>query len=1183
MLLSQLLKAQCPEVNIQQIDCDSLCFSATITNGQPPFSYLWPNGSTAPSTCLVGFTDYQVTVTDGTGCQVTATFLLVDVTAASSDVLCNGENDGAILLNASGGTSPYNYDWDVDALDGSGNAFGLTAGTYTVTVIDANGCTVELSQTVNEPPMLSAVLDIVEVSCTGGSDGEICVSTIGGIPPYTYYWSNGTNNAACNINLPAGAYEVIVSDANGCTIQVNGSVNEPPPIEINLSSTNVPCFGDNSGTVSVVATGGTGLYIYTWNDPIGSSTPNVTGLNAGTYCATVTDANGCTSTGCTNVEEPSQLNGQTISSSAACNGDASGSATIIVNGGTPPFTYDWNDPNNQLTPTATDLIAGTYCVVVTDANGCTYEECVTVTEPDAISLSATVIPTSCWNTQDGSIDVDVIGGTLPYTFDWNDDNFDGQNNLNVPAGIYDVTVTDTNGCTETNSFIVDAPEPIILEVSITPPTCSNTDDGSIDLTATGGTLPYIYEWSNGFTTEDLTNISSGLIEVSVTDINNCFEVLEIIVNPTFDIDVETTPSLCDPTIAGGSASLLIDDQFMNLEIEWSNGVTNVRSQDDLPPGSYSVMVIDLDTGCEGMQDFDIEFADTCIVTIEGTVYQDLDLDCIVDPNSIPIPDIMVHLSDGQEVLTDGNGNYRFQAAPGDYTISVAPPSSPFSDLCTDDIQVSLPIALTSIDNQNFYYSRSDFTDLTLRIDSDNMDTGIYEERTFTITVENTGTEDATEVDIRFDLPTNSFAITGNGISASTGTYTWPYEVWRVGTVAAGSSEELVVTWFTLSADAIRLYAQVATMNEADIDSSPGNGICCDPVEDDEAVYILGTGGTTGSGSSCNINAVLIDLQCVEVGTPDDPSDDEFSFTFQVDGNSQAGTMWTTSINGVNRSGTYNEPITLDGFAISDGPLDLVFTDIDDSECQTNLTIVPPMPCSFIGGNGVDLQVDLQVNNPDPSLWENVTYLLTITNIGNADASNILVDFDFGAQLPNSIRPLAFVGQSVSDGIYNSWTGEWNINAISAGSEVTLELTLFTLAPAEPSTTLQASIQSLTEMDIDLGNNSDQVTITISNSIVPGATQSRQGLSSGKTSPNLIQVAPNPTSDRSTITIESPYESTVQLKLYNSFGQMLLIQPIPCVPGIQVEEIDLTPFPIGVYFLTIEDDMGLSQSMKILRN
>ena len=482
-------------------------------------------------------------------------------------------------------------------------------------------------------------------------------------------------------------------------------------------------------------------------------------------------------------------------------------------------------------------------------------------------------------------------------------------------------------------------------------------------------------------------------------------------------------------------------------------------------------------------------------------------------------------------------------------------------------------------------SGGDGADLTVIIECDDINPGIYQNRTYTITVQNTGDEDATGVEIEFEIPTSSLAITGNGISTSKGTYNWPYDKWQIGTIAAGTSERLIVTWFTLSADPISLYAQVSAMNEADRDSRPGNGVCCDPIEDDEAVYTLGTGGSTGDGDdgdSCNISAVFSGVQCIDNGTPDDPVDDLYSFTFTIEGNT--GDQWITSIYRSLQTGFYNREYTLGNYPVSNGPLALTFTDINDRSCFTNLRIDPPAPCSNDNGEGVDLEVDLQVNNSTPSLWQNVVYTLTISNLGDEDATDVIVDFDFGAQLPNNERPLSFVSQLVDDGNYNSWTGEWAIGDLPAGTGITLEVTLFTLASAAPNTTIEAKVLSLNETDSDLNNNTSEATITIDNSAAAPRAQTRSTLTPTNAPPRFLQLAPNPTANITTVTIEAFKEAPAQLKLFNSYGQLLTEKQIMCTPGLQFEEIDLQDLPAGIYYLSIEGDLGAGRSprLKVVR-
>ena len=285
----------------------------------------------------------------------------------NNHVSCFGGNDGKLTASANGGTPGYTYAWS----NGANTAMisNLTAGTYTVTVTDSEGCTCISSATITEPPALncSVVVDN-QISCFGGSDGKLTAMASGGTPGYTFMWSNGVNTAM-NANLPSGTYTVTVTDANGCTCVKTVTLNDPPQLNCSITINNhVSCFGGNDGKLTASANGGTPGYTYAWDN--GANTAMISNLTAGTYAVTVTDSEGCTCVSSATITEPPALNcSVVVDNEISCAGGSDGKLTAMVSGGTPGYTFMWSNGVN--TAMNANLPAGTYTVTITDANGCT--------------------------------------------------------------------------------------------------------------------------------------------------------------------------------------------------------------------------------------------------------------------------------------------------------------------------------------------------------------------------------------------------------------------------------------------------------------------------------------------------------------------------------------------------------------------------------------------------------------------------------------------------------------------------------------------------------------------------------------------------------------------------------------------------------------------------------------------
>lgn len=379
-----------------QVDANVSCnggsdASATVnvTGGTAPFTYLWDNGATTATASTLAAGTYNVTVTDANGCNFTTAATVTEPTvltasaALDANVSCNGGSDGGATVTGTGGTAPYAYAWSNGATTAS--ISGVTAGTYTVAINDANGCVAVASVSITEPTALvaSTTLD-ANISCNGLSDGGATANATGGTAPYTYAWDNGATTASI-LGVVAGTYTVTVTDANGCTATSSITITEPAVLTASTSvDANVSCNGLSDGGATVSATGGTAPYTYAWDN--GATTASISGVVAGTYAVTITDANACTATSSATITEPAVLIASTaVDANISCNGGADGGATASVTGGTAPYTYAWD--NGATTTSITGVVAGTYVVTVTDANGCTATSSVTITEPTALSAT----------------------------------------------------------------------------------------------------------------------------------------------------------------------------------------------------------------------------------------------------------------------------------------------------------------------------------------------------------------------------------------------------------------------------------------------------------------------------------------------------------------------------------------------------------------------------------------------------------------------------------------------------------------------------------------------------------------------------------------------------------------------------------------------------------------------------
>ncbi len=438
--------------------------TATATDGTANFDYTWSNSSFTSNTSsttntisgLVAGT-YTVTITDGNGdtSSVSATITQpapITVSITQDNGLCFGSPVEA-TASATGGNSPYSYAWSNG--DSTASISGVAYGYIYVIVTDANGCSGGQSITFTKPRKFA--VDVVvdsNASCNGLPDGGLSASISYGVSPFTYLWSNAATTASIT-GLAAGTYTVNITDANGCITTDSGTVSNLVTVVASAAvSSTLDCNGDTDGQVTASATGGTSPYTYSWNT--GGTAALETGLSAGTYSVTITDNNGCWDSASVTLTEPTALVASaTVSSTLDCNGDSDGQVTASGTGGTSPYIYSWNTGGTAALETS--LGAGTYSVTITDANGCTASNSVTLTQPATLVASSSLdSDVTCNGGADGGVTASATGGSSPYTYLWNNSATTATIS-GVAAGTYTVTVTDANGCTSTSSKTVTEP------------------------------------------------------------------------------------------------------------------------------------------------------------------------------------------------------------------------------------------------------------------------------------------------------------------------------------------------------------------------------------------------------------------------------------------------------------------------------------------------------------------------------------------------------------------------------------------------------------------------------------------------------------------------------------------------------------------------------------------------------
>ena len=561
--------------------------SVITSGGTPPYTYEWSDNPVIDSTrndLIAG--DYFITVTDANGCEEILTETVgepTDITLSftDNDATCFGNDDGFATVNPNGGDGNYTFQWDANANNQITQiATTLTAGTYFVTVTDGNNCTATGSVDVGEPLLLELSSTQVDVACFGNSTGNIDLDVQGGTTPYNFAWNGPNSFTAISEdidNLAAGDYTVVVMDGNNCTATTMVSIIQPPTgIMSTMSAPDTICFQAGTGSAAVSVGGGTGPYLYDWSN--GMSTASINNLDEGIYFVTITDNGNCTFVDTAYVTETPEISIELLQTGSFCHDGNDGSATIdaIRAGGIAmPFT-DYNiqwDIVGQSGTTVNNLTGGqTYSVTVTDARGCTAENSITIDNPSEIESGIEgTKDASCFGGNDGEATAVGIGGSAPYTFQW-DASANNQVQAtasNLSAGTYQVTITDDNGCFTVNMVTIDQPERLTIAFNTTDVECSNGNEGVATATISGGTPAYSYEWSNGATTAEIDTLNAGDYGLTVTDNQGCTTEAVATINEPVEL----------------TASIIIDDVTC---FDGRDGRLTFVPSGGTPPYTYSL-------------------------------------------------------------------------------------------------------------------------------------------------------------------------------------------------------------------------------------------------------------------------------------------------------------------------------------------------------------------------------------------------------------------------------------------------------------------------------------------------------------------------------------------------------------------------------------------------------------------
>lgn len=545
--------------------CSSNVFSIIPTDGNGNLipigtTYTWSQPTVIPAGALTGFAAQAIpqteisqtlvntttnpatityTVTPTSGICVGANFSVtitvnpaINPNVTVTNNACFGVNNASIATNITGGILPYIITWT------GPNGFSSDAttisniepGTYTITIDDAGNCPCSNSYTITQPDDILIITNSqTNSTCFESNDGTIDLSITGGTGDYTYSWTK--DNVAFALtqdlaNLSPGVYAVTVTDENNCDPKTQTfTITEPPLLVVSLlNQTNINCFGASTGAININVVGGSVAtnYNFSWTGPNGftSANQNLTAVVTGTYNLIVTDDNGCQKTLAVTLTQFTEIIISYTTTKITCYGanDASFSATIA--GGNAPYTFTWNNLSTALNQN--NLSAGDYIITVVDNLGCIKLATINIPEAPIFTINPVVQNVSCFGANNGSINLNLIGGIAPVTLNWSDGSTVGLTRNNLAPGTYTATITDGTPCVIIRTFIIVQPQPLVISANLTNPTnCTNPNSGAINLIVSGGTPPFTYSWSNSSTTEDLNDLIAGNYSVIVLDAKGC--------------------------------------------------------------------------------------------------------------------------------------------------------------------------------------------------------------------------------------------------------------------------------------------------------------------------------------------------------------------------------------------------------------------------------------------------------------------------------------------------------------------------------------------------------------------------------------------------------------------------------------------------------------------------------------
>ena len=598
-------------------------YAYTLTYINPPNDLPFPveqltSGDLIQFDQLIGG-NYLMTVSDSNGCMYSEAInvntnqqLQLDI--SGSTLSCKSDDNGTGEVTIQGGSAPYDMTVLLDnnpiiVLDGltENNPLyisNLTEGDYHLNITDTNGCTYlndeYIIQVVGPEQALELVTTSTNVSCFGGSNGAISLSAVGGWDSASLEFGIDINNLTPTDtlfgNLAPGTYSFFVQDSAGCVASADAFITEPEPLLSRISGINEPlCFGDSTGSFEVTISGGTVPYLLSIDNEISWTTEQTfDSLSAKAYTINIQDSLGCFIEEQVSIEQPQALSIELVDLVHTQCQQATGSAEVAVSGGTSAYNYSWTNPDSDtisVSTSAQDLAAATYTFITSDQHGCLDTFLVDIINTDDMDVEVTILNhVSCYDENDGNAAVIINDIIEPYTINWSDGSTTDKVTT-LGAGDHSVEITDATGCLKSFDFLITEPEPLLLTLKASNPSCHGICDGTIISESLGGTLPYSYSWNTGSASDTIESLCAGSYSLTVTDSNSCSLTESVILTEPTPLTLPIADSIFQ--ICEGQNANIALPQFVGHQWTYPNGnIVNSTSINTTDIGQYTVTVVD---------------------------------------------------------------------------------------------------------------------------------------------------------------------------------------------------------------------------------------------------------------------------------------------------------------------------------------------------------------------------------------------------------------------------------------------------------------------------------------------------------------------------------------------------------------------------------------------------------------